>query len=285
MGLLECDAVVDAVRAGFIVHGFEPAPNHYALCHKKLPAKLRYDAPVAQLASGELAATNWWATQRTVLQNSMRHRKRKSKWDLGFAFLYQAALSNASAYPGLNFTVGAGGSSSLHMPVEEAISHGKSAASVRRVTVPVLRLDQSVDDDLWLLKMDTQGNEANVLAGATHLFARRTVAHVFTEFDPRLIRRAGNRPREVLERLHAAGFFCLDARNPLTAPWSLGTKHPLGADEFIDAMDRHEANALRMSPPPKWATNFGAFDDLACANIAKVWRPASAERADKAHEV
>ena len=117
------------------------------------------------------------------------------------------------------------------------------------------------------------GNEGNILAGATRLFARRTVAHVFLEFNPRLIRRSGTTPLAVIERLHAAGFMCFDARVPTHAPWAVDRTHPLGADGFVRALDKHEAAALRGRAPPKWAVAFGAFDDLACANVAKVWRP------------
>ena len=120
-----------------------------------------------------------------------------------------------------------------------------------------------------------QGNEGNVLAGATRLFARRTVAHVFSEFNPRLIRRSGTTPHAIIERLHAAGFFCFDVRDPTHATWALDRTHPLAADAFIEALDQHEAAALRRRTPPTWAVHFGAFDDLACANVAKVWRPAN----------
>jgi FkbM family methyltransferase len=125
------------------------------------------DAPVAQLVSGALAPADWWTNVRKDLY---KHRQNAT----GFAILYQAAVSDASS-AGVNFTVGAGGSSSLHLSVEASIRLGKKDAS--RVPVPVIRLDDAVDEDLWLLKMDTQGNEAKVLAGATRLFERRTVAH------------------------------------------------------------------------------------------------------------
>jgi FkbM family methyltransferase len=131
-----------------------------------------------------------------VRKDLYKHRQNAT----GFAILYQAAVSDASS-AGVNFTVGAGGSSSLHLSVEASIRLGKKDAS--RVPVPVIRLDDAVDEDLWLLKMDTQGNEAKVLAGATRLFERRTVAHVFTEFTPRLLREAGSQPRQVLEHLRS----------------------------------------------------------------------------------
>ena len=148
VGLHDCEAVVSAVRAGFTVHGFEPAPAHMSNCHRKLNRSMFHDAPVHELASGTLAPSDWWATQRAVLQRERGQSK-------GFAFLYQAALSNASAV-GAGFTVGAGGSSSLHTAVKWAKAHGKVDA--QRVQVPVLRLDVAVDDDLWLLKIDTEGN-------------------------------------------------------------------------------------------------------------------------------
>lgn len=278
VGLHGCEAVAEAVRAGFLVHGFEPAPAHMANCHRLLPPDKRYDAPVEDLASGKLTSLQWWAKQRLILHTGVGAPPASSRAGAGFAFLYQAALSNTSSV-GRPFTVGAGGSSSLHMPVNEAIAQGKLASEVKRVTVPVLRLDEAVDEDLWLLKMDTQGNEGHVLAGSAGLFMRRTVAHVLSEFDPRLLRRAGTPPRQVLALLHRAGFLCFDVRNPRGAPWALGRTHPLGIDAYVEAMDRHEISALKQRPAPKWAKNFGAFDDIACANAAKVWRPASVPKA------
>jgi len=265
IGLHDCNAVVDAVREGFIVHAFEPAPAHMANCHAKLAPEQRMDAPVAQLVSGALAPADWWTNVRKDLY---KHRQNAT----GFAILYQAAVSDASS-AGVNFTVGAGGSSSLHLSVEASIRLGKKDAS--RVPVPVIRLDDAVDEDLWLLKMDTQGNEAKVLAGATRLFERRTVAHVFTEFTPRLLREAGSQPRQVLEHLQAAGFFCFDLRDSRFAPWALDGKHSLDADAFIEEMDKNVEAALKAKRPSKWATTWGSFDDLACANVAKVWQPAS----------
>ena len=153
VGLHGCDAVVDAVRGGFVVHGFEPAPAHMANCHQKLNRSQFHDAPVAQLVLGKLAPGEWWAMQRRLLQSRASETAKGQR--AGFAFLYQAALSNESAV-GQDFTVGAGGSSSLHMPLKEAKARGKKGA--QRVSVPVLRLDEAVDEDLWLLKMDTEVN-------------------------------------------------------------------------------------------------------------------------------
>ena len=64
IGLHDCNAVVDAVREGFIVHAFEPAPAHMANCHAKLAPEQRMDAPVAQLVSGALAPADWWTNVR-----------------------------------------------------------------------------------------------------------------------------------------------------------------------------------------------------------------------------
>ena len=53
------------VRPG---NGFEPAPAHMSNCHRKLNRSMFHDAPVHELASGTLAPSDWWATQRAVLQ-------------------------------------------------------------------------------------------------------------------------------------------------------------------------------------------------------------------------
>ena len=118
IGLHDCNAVVDAVREGFIVHAFEPAPAHMANCHAKLAPEQRMDAPVAQLVSGALAPADWWTNVRKDLY---KHRQNAT----GFAILYQAAVSDVSS-AGVNFTVGAGGSSSLHLSVEASIRLGKN---------------------------------------------------------------------------------------------------------------------------------------------------------------
>ena len=121
IGLHDCNAVVDAVREGFIVHAFEPAPAHMANCHAKLAPEQRMDAPVAQLVSGALTPADWWTNVRKDLY---KHRQNAT----GFAILSQAAVSDASS-AGVNFTVGAGGSSSLHLSVEAStIRLGKKDA-------------------------------------------------------------------------------------------------------------------------------------------------------------
>jgi len=263
VGLLDCHAVVDAVRRGFVVHAFEPVPSYMANCRRMLKRNSFVDAPIS--AGTPLLPARWHNRQREILN------RRPSPRD-GFAFLYAAALSNVTmgAVPFYE----AGGSSSF-------ASRGIRKHNITRIEVPVIRLDDAVDENLWLLKVDTQGHEWHVFSGASRLFARRTVAHVLTEFDPRLLRRQQVEPLAVIRELKAAGFVCLDLRDgssAYAAPWALGKDHPLGGDAYVRAMEQHEraalahANATRTAPP-SWAKGVGSFDDLACINVAKVWEP------------
>jgi hypothetical protein len=277
VGLHDCASVAFAVARGFVVHGFEPVPEHMTACHEKLRAGTYVNAPVMDLASGALALPAWRAQQRELLRGATLNATS------GFAFLYQAAASNVSSVES-SFTAGAGGSSGFSMPLEEAKARGRANSTCagantlcknpRRISVPVLRLDDAIDEDLWALKMDTQGHEGHALLGASRLFARRAVAHTFLEFDPKLMRRGGMAPRTVLELLHAHGFVCFDVRNSQVAHWALTRDHPSDAAAYLAAMDANEAAHLRRRKPPMWAAAFGAFDDLACVNRAKPWQPA-----------
>ena len=56
-------------------------------------------------------------------------------------------------------------------------------------------------------------------------------------------------------------------------PWSLST------DRYVAAMDENTREGMHTDElgvagrPAIWAQRYGAFDDLACVNLMKVWRP------------
>lgn len=218
VGLLDCHAVVDAVRRGFVVHAFEPVPSYMANCRRMLKRNSFVDAPIS--AGTPLLPARWHNRQREILN------RRPSPRD-GFAFLYAAALSNVTmgAVPFYE----AGGSSSF-------ASRGIRKHNITRIEVPVIRLDDAVDENLWLLKVDTQGHEWHVFSGASRLFARRTVAHVLTEFDPRLLRR-----QQVRSRLGAAHF--------TTRPVSVQTDaHRLGTHRLAHIARSHACASHPAAP-------------------------------------
>ena len=104
--------------------------------------------------------------------------------DAGHLFLFETCVSNASAYP-------------------------------RTVTLNEIVVDQ----DVHLLKIDTQGNELGVLQGAARLLGANRVNMVELDFWPREMASVGVSAVEVLNLLHGFGFVCFDSsRNQPTRP-------------------------------------------------------------------
>ena len=123
----------------------------------------------------------------------------------------------------------------------------------------------------WLLKIDTQGYETKTLRGAAGLFSSVAVANVAVEFTPGMLRDAGDPPASLVEVMKRYGFICFDVRGP-SAPWSLSRNRPSAIDEFVEALEQNTREELNQSKRARWVQANGAFDDLACVNVGKVWR-------------
>lgn len=322
-GLHLCEALAAAVNHGYIVHGFEPVPDHMANCHRLLKPTQYMDVDVSSKASlmharaygrklaqalrpaaapaPRASSSNESSTSSSHQQQQHEHlRHNNNPHFRGFAFLYQAAVGNES---GLTTTIKVhGGSTKLGTAAD-----GTSASCAELPTTPnvytsapggkmrpyctnvtTVRIDDVVQEDLWLLKMDLQGYEWHALDGAARLFQRHTVAHVFTEFTPRLLRDAGVNPRAVLDTLKSYGMICFDTRNgdgprfgrtaaDVAAPWALPRDHPLEVDEYLDAMKANDEQGAHRNEVGRhgfmaiWMRRYGSFDDLACVNVAKAW--------------
>lgn len=77
------------------------------------------------------------------------------------------------------------------------------------IRIPVSRVDDLVpsDEDILLLKTDTQGYELSVLKGAVKLLAGR-VKFLMVEFSYGLMRASGTDPMELLNFIYDRGFVC-----------------------------------------------------------------------------
>lgn len=69
----------------------------------------------------------------------------------------------------------------------------------KTIEVGVVRLDQylSFNNTIEILKIDTEGNECEVLKGAEGLFNRGIISNVVLEFWPNGLRKAGHEPKEI----------------------------------------------------------------------------------------
>jgi FkbM family methyltransferase len=271
VGLGDCAEVVTAVQQGFVVHAFDARLESIAACRSRF---IQNGVPQSQwLEVPPERAGKAWQQKHMQQQQQQQQQQRRLGAAPGFAFLYNVGLSNASG----QMRMALDGSSSSFSP------SGTGREGVR--SVPIRRLDDLIDEDLWLLKLDVQGHEAHVISGAARLFERNVVAHVMTEFDPRLLRENGVRPRQVPDLLQQAGFACFDMRNGdgpragpnHTAPFALGKDHPTDIDAYVAALDRNTKRGMKQDEegrrrPAVWAVRYGSFDDLACVNLRKVWR-------------
>jgi len=84
-----------------------------------------------------------------------------------------------------------------------------------KITVPVRSLDSlvaehGIEGRLSLIKIDVEGYESQVLAGATDTLARfRPLLYV--EFNDEILRDAGSSSMELLGRFQASGYRAVDA--------------------------------------------------------------------------
>jgi len=81
------------------------------------------------------------------------------------------------------------------------------------IMVPVLRLDQVVQEDVYLLKIDTQGYDHFVLKGAKGIFDNHVVRQVLYEVDPILAHRSGVRLTDTIGMVQQEyGMLCFPSR-------------------------------------------------------------------------
>ncbi len=117
--------------------------------------------------------------------------------------------------------------------------------------IPVLRLDSVVkDQDIHLLKIDTQGNELSVLQGAHRLFAENRINMVELEFWPKAMVKGGASGVDVLDYLHGFGFICFDYSRNRHIPYN----RPSDFEGFVASFDPNRDNG------------FGAWEELICFN-------------------
>jgi hypothetical protein len=118
--------------------------------------------------------------------------------------------------------------------------------------VPVLRLDDVIrNQNIHLLKIDTQGNELKVLRGAEGLFRHRRVNIVQLEFWPKGVAQGGDDPVGVLDFLYRHGFMCFDYSLNRHIPAS----RPGDFEGFVASFDPHRDGG------------FGGWDELVCFSI------------------
>ena len=108
--------------------------------------------------------------------------------------------------------------------------------SRRRITVPLVRLDDEIHERVHLLKIDTQGHEMGVVKGAEGIIKNYGIDIIHAEFSPGLMRGHGVKPEDFLEYMFQLGYTCFycteafgipasnlpDFSGTRSAPWEWG---------------------------------------------------------------
>jgi FkbM family methyltransferase len=212
---------------GFEVVGFEPNPVAFPALHEQCNA--RPTCHVVDLATVALPL----------------------KREPGHSYLVNAAVGAEPASLPMT-TAGAG---STFRPPSRTI---KGSTIVQ---VPVVRIDDFIQEDVYLFKIDTQGFDHFVLKGAEKLFRDHVVRQIILEVDPLAMSRSNLKISDTLEMIQGYGMACFTARSDLKPNCKYYGDSIEGFEEIYFAKGN-------MPPKHMWAT---CWDDFMCVNIDKGW--------------
>jgi len=85
-----------------------------------------------------------------------------------------------------------------------------SGENMKKMSVPIVRLDSIVKEHVDFMKVDVQGHEFAVLRGAEGIIRNYGIDILHLEMCPRHMVAAGDEPTAMLEWLHEMGYFCMD---------------------------------------------------------------------------
>jgi FkbM family methyltransferase len=135
---------------------------------------------------------------------------------------------------------------------------GRSGRALEQVEVPVRTLDaltaDAPDGASLLLKVDAEGWEAAVLAGATGLLERAGAVTALIEFDPDHLRRAGADPAALFATLASVGRCWAVAHDGTATPID---RPPAAPCDVLVASDPELAEAVLAGPAGPAATDPG----------------------------
>lgn len=140
-------------------------------------------------------------------------------------------------------------------------------------TVPIIRIDKLIQEDVYLLKIDVQGMEQSVLKGAENLFTNHVVRQLIFEVDSKLASSVGVVFLDLVRLVtRDYGMLCFTTRTDFPGISSYGVHAEL-AEKFYEAelencwssscvLKQHKRSG------PVW---WGKFDDFLCINPRKAW--------------
>jgi len=189
VGLDDGDEFFLAIENGFEVIGFEPNPASFSAL------------------AGKCAALRNAKCRALVDVSSLSLPLERAP---GASYLIHAA---AGAEAGeLDFFLNGAGSTFNPPPSESEAKNNET----KWTKVPVVRIDDYIQEDVYLFKTDTQGFDAFVLQGAAKLFRDHVVRQLIFEVDPLNMARNAVTITELMEMIQNYGMLCFTDRNDVT---------------------------------------------------------------------
>jgi FkbM family methyltransferase len=239
VGLDKGDEFFFAIRQGFEVVGFEPNPvsfnNLKTLCQNGTEFK-----------------------HRCVVIDDVDKVELPLQRQVGVSYLLHAGAGSERANLELSLE-GPGGSF--------AKLDGNQKAE--KATVPVVRVDDIISDDVFLFKIDTQGYDYNVLLGSSKLFQNFAVRQVVTEFEPYSYQQVTGHDSvgPFLKLLqHEYGMICFTDRSDNAKECEYLGDTVEGYDQVFFKRDGSSTKVA--SKNKRWAT---CWDDFLCLNVGKTY--------------
>jgi FkbM family methyltransferase len=219
-----------AIENGFEVVGFEPNPESFAGLAERCRALVTTECYVFEDVS----------TVQRPLQR-----------EPGASYLINAAVG---AEPGEMELLLRGAASSFQAPKTAENAH-------KWKMVPIVKIDDFIQENVYLFKIDTQGHDPLVITGASNLFKNHVVRQLIWEVEPLTMARNNVSLTDTMSMLQDYGMLCFNERSDATGRCGF----------WGDTVDQFEKqffgpDNVDVNGPGLWAD---CWEDFLCINIEK----------------
>jgi FkbM family methyltransferase len=230
VGLDNGDEFFASIENGFEVVGFEPNPESFAALAIRCRA---------------LTATKCFAFE-TVSALSLPLAR-----EPGASYLINAAVGNE---PGEMELFLFGPRSSFQAP-----KTAENAHQWQKVTI--VRIDDFIQEDVYLFKIDTQGHDPLVLMGAKNLFKNHVVRQLIWEVEPLTMMRNKVTMTAAMTMLQDYGMLCFNERSDVAPECEFWGDTVEQFEKMYFGSDNVDTDSNEL-----WAN---CWEDFLCINIEK----------------
>ena len=253
-----CDSAEEtlaAVQHGLIAHSFEPIPRYvqdvtnnfikamsgdFFLQKHKINVSYQNVTDLSQLLTIIDCKKEWKkCTGEILIEPERKHPV------YGHCYLFVAITSDQVSFTGMNISISGGISTLTPYALYNSFWNGSGVNNVpadRLITVPTVRVDDIVHNNILWFKVDTQGYDLRTLRGGQKVFENYEVAMIKTEFSPQLFMSIGDKTSDYVH------FFGRDAGQKMCGHYDVTTEE--GMEKMINETEK------QMKAVPTWYCDF-----------------------------